>query len=68
MRVCAFCGRPLAHQRKDARYCGPPCRAAASRARAAEPARGFWTSLGAIQRPRSAQRRTDGTRRGGASL
>ena len=68
MRVCAHCGGPLAHRREDARYCGAPCRAAASRARATEPARDFWTSLGAIQRPRSAHRRTDGTKRGGASL
>jgi hypothetical protein len=58
MTACAFCGGTLAHRRRDARYCGAPCRAAASRARAAEPAKDFWVRLGQVRRERSAQRRT----------
>ena len=36
MRVCAHCGTSLDGHRRQARYCGGPCRAAASRTRAAE--------------------------------
>jgi hypothetical protein len=59
MRTCDHCGGSLAHRRKDARFCGAPCRAAASRARAAEPAENFWIRLGQVWRKRSAQRRTN---------
>lgn len=59
MRACAYCGGSLLHGRRDAHYGGAPCRAAASRARVAEPARDFWTSLRTIQRRRTARRRTD---------
>ena len=31
MRICVVCGASLAGMRSDARYCGPPCRAEASR-------------------------------------
>jgi hypothetical protein len=67
MRLCAHCGGSLSHRRKDAVYCGGPCRAAASRARAAEPARDFWASLRLVERPRAARRCTNGPMRGGAS-
>lgn len=36
MRTCAHCATSLDGYRRQARYCGGPCRAAASRARAAE--------------------------------
>jgi hypothetical protein len=36
MRACAHCGASLDGRRRHAIYCGGPCRAAASRARAAE--------------------------------
>ena len=36
MRACANCGRSIDDRRRHARYCGGPCRAAASRARAAQ--------------------------------
>ena len=36
MRSCANCGTSIDCYRRQARYCGGPCRAAASRARAAE--------------------------------
>jgi hypothetical protein len=36
VRICALCGTSLDGYRAHARYCGGPCRAAASRARAAE--------------------------------
>jgi hypothetical protein len=67
VRVCVFCGGSLAHRRKDARYCGAGCRAAASRALAAEPARDFWSSLCLIRRRRSVQKRSNGGKRGDAS-
>jgi hypothetical protein len=35
MRTCAFCGKSIEDYRPQAIYCGGPCRAAASRARAA---------------------------------
>ena len=31
MRICVVCGTCLDGMRSDARYCGPPCRAEASR-------------------------------------
>lgn len=58
MRQCAQCDGSLERRRKDARYCSAACRAAASRARAAEPVRDFWAGLRLIRRRRSAQRRT----------
>jgi hypothetical protein len=36
MRRCECCGQTLDGYRRQARYCGGPCRAAASRVRAAE--------------------------------
>jgi hypothetical protein len=36
MRYCVHCGTSIDGYRRQARYCGGPCRAAASRARAAE--------------------------------
>ena len=36
VRGCANCGRSIDDRRRHARYCGGPCRAAASRARAAQ--------------------------------
>lgn len=33
-RVCVVCGGSLKHRRRDARHCGGPCRAEASRIRA----------------------------------
>jgi hypothetical protein len=33
MRSCVVCGAPLEGRRSDARHCGPPCRAEASRLR-----------------------------------
>lgn len=66
MRACAYCGGSLIHRRRDALYCGAPCRAAASRARVAEPSRDFWTALRTIQRPRTARRRTQSAMREGA--
>jgi hypothetical protein len=45
MRRCqhAECGRSLNGYRADARYCGPPCRAAACRADVAVRSRSEWT-------------------------
>jgi hypothetical protein len=36
MRACEHCGVSVEGRRRHARYCGGPCRAAASRRRAAE--------------------------------
>lgn len=36
MRVCANCGRSIDGYRRQAIYCGGPCRAAVSRERAAQ--------------------------------
>lgn len=36
MRTCQHCGASLEGRRRHAIYCGGPCRAAASRAKAAE--------------------------------
>jgi hypothetical protein len=36
VRTCQHCGASLEGRRRQAIYCGGPCRAAASRARAAE--------------------------------
>jgi hypothetical protein len=36
MRICANCSKSLEAYRRQARYCGGPCRAEASRARAAQ--------------------------------
>jgi hypothetical protein len=38
MRTCIECGTSIEGYRRQARYCGGPCRAAASRARKAEKA------------------------------
>lgn len=32
-RLCAVCGGPMSHMRKDAKTCSGPCRAALSRKR-----------------------------------
>lgn len=60
-RACVFCGSSLAGRRRQARHCSGACRAAASRARAAEPVKSFWTTVGQLRRPETAQKRTDGT-------
>lgn len=48
---CSQCGAPLTSKRRDARYCGGPCRAAASRGRAASTI-ATLTVLAAIREPR----------------
>ena len=44
-RRCAVCGLSLQGRRKDARYCSGPCRAEASRKRAAKKPRTDWDDL-----------------------
>jgi hypothetical protein len=58
MRTCPVCGSPLVGKRSDALYCGPPCRAEASRLRRLQegwPVDGYRT-LGEY---RARQRRTE---------
>lgn len=44
-RQCVVCGTPLTRHRKDARYCGPPCRAEANRLKAILSASGQYSSI-----------------------
>ena len=44
-RACLNCGVSMEGRRKNAVYCGGPCRAEASRQRAAERPRGSWDDL-----------------------
>jgi hypothetical protein len=57
MRTCAHCGTPIEGYRRQARYCGGPCRAAASRARSVKVADGASDGRHA----ESARNRTHGT-------
>lgn len=59
-RRCAHCGSPsLAHRRRDAIYCSAPCRAAASRARAARTLQNAAEAPGQARGEESAQTRTN---------
>jgi hypothetical protein len=64
LRQCECCGQTLDYYRRQARYCGGPCRAAASRARAARraetPERDPW----AVGRQETAPTRTHTTTAG----
>lgn len=59
MSRCEYCGEQLLDKRADARHCGGPCRAAASRARAAERAGHNEARASDRSDEESAQRRTD---------
>lgn len=66
-RRCARCGSPsLAHRRADARYCCAPCRAAASRARAARTPKTLTEALDQARREESARTRTEGPKEANA--
>ncbi len=58
MRTCANCGTSLDGYRPQAIYCGGPCRAAASRKRAAEKSRNGYAAPEATAPDQSAQKRT----------
>ena len=58
MRRCQNCRASLDGYRRQARYCGGPCRAAASRARAAERSNGIVPSPEPRALDESAQKRT----------
>lgn len=57
MRTCAHCGTSIEGYRPQARRCGPPCRAAASRARKAAEA------SARVERPRRDQTPQNRTQR-----
>lgn len=57
--ACTWCEAVLRGRRRNARYCSGACRAAASRSRAAEPSRPFWTRVGDVKRSQGAQKRTN---------
>jgi hypothetical protein len=59
VRTCERCGASLDGYRRQARYCGGPCRAAASRARAAEGSNGIVPSPEPSALDESAQKRTE---------
>jgi hypothetical protein len=58
VRMCAHCAVPLDGRRRQARYCGGPCRAAASRARAAESTEPVAAAVEPNSDRESAQKRT----------
>lgn len=58
MTVCANCGTSLDGYRPQARHCGGPCRAAASRARAAQTPPVVSPTVTAISGEETAQKRT----------
>jgi hypothetical protein len=58
VRTCEHCGRSIEHKRRDARHCDGPCRAAASRTRAAERANNAARASEPSLRDKSAQKRT----------
>ena len=60
MRSCAFCSESLDGRRCQAIYCSNSCRAAASRARAAEPAAEPRPAPSASEGIGTAQNRTKG--------
>ena len=57
-RVCANCGASLDSHRRHARYCGGPCRAAASRARSLKRPQDLAPNPEAARRQQTAQKRT----------
>ena len=57
-RACAHCGTSLDSHRRHARYCGGPCRAAASRARSLRTLQDLAPHQEAARRQQSAQKRT----------
>jgi hypothetical protein len=56
--TCAQCGISLAGRRPQARYCGGPCRAAASRARSLRTLQDLAPNPEAARRQQTAQKRT----------
>ena len=60
MRACAHCGGSLDGRRRQAIYCGGPCRAAASRARAAHERPSPIPGTSARAAVETAQNRTQG--------
>jgi hypothetical protein len=58
MRTCAHCRRAIDEYRRDAVFCGGPCRAAASRARARQVASTLEVGLRVAYAAESAQSRT----------
>jgi hypothetical protein len=60
IRVCIQCGVALCGYRRQARYCGGPCRAAASRARIVERSNNASQAREPSVLDESAQKRTDG--------
>jgi hypothetical protein len=58
MRTCANCGTSINDRRSQAIYCGGPCRAAASRKRAAERAGGSSEGPEPVERAKCARKRT----------
>jgi hypothetical protein len=59
VRTCANCGTSIDGYHRQARSCGGPCRAAASRARAAERSNGIVPSPEPSALDESAQKRTE---------
>jgi hypothetical protein len=59
VKVCLACGQSLGGYRRQARYCGGPCRAAASRARADESRERVAAMVEPSSAQKSAQKRTD---------
>ena len=66
-RRCRVCGLSLQGRRKDAIYCGGPCRAEASRQRAAQKPRGPWDDLWDTLIGKTAHKRTGGPSEGRAA-
>lgn len=62
VRACMNCGDPLDDHRCHAKYCGAPCRAAASRARATVTLGSFSADLEAARSKQTAQKRTQNVR------
>ena len=58
LRQCERCGRSIDGRRRQARYCGGPCRAVASRARAARQAETLGHEVGVGRLEETAQNRT----------
>jgi hypothetical protein len=59
VRTCERCGASLDGYRRQARYCGGPCRAAASRARAAKRSNSVAPAPEPSVLDQSAQKRTE---------
>jgi hypothetical protein len=60
MRVCVVCGNSLEGRRIDARHCGGPCRAEASRLRAILSGRGSGPYRSLAERLEARRKRTRG--------